>query len=185
MLHLNFALNHFSCVFLRPSLCSWTHHRFLNSLLLSSERIFTTFVFVSPDHLVLLLMSLILHKLTSFRPVLGCVNGPRISPNEVPRLVLPPGDSLSPPRTPLEPQTQTQEEWSKKDEQEGEQRSSVPFFNRHDVGVRRSSEPLPQTHTEPPRETRTHLQATSELRSKSLSDCFFFSSCIFRFSFSF
>lgn len=115
-------------------------------------------------------MSLILNKLSSY-PVLGCANGPCISPNEVPRLVLPPGDSLSPP--PLEPQTQVQENQSKKDEQEGEQSSSVPFFNLHDVGIRRSSEPLPQTRTEPPTETRTPLQVKSELRSKPLSDLFF------------
>uniref|UniRef100_A0A3Q3A654 LIM and calponin homology domains 1b n=1 Tax=Kryptolebias marmoratus TaxID=37003 RepID=A0A3Q3A654_KRYMA len=96
------------------------------------------------------------------------------SPNEVPRLVLPNGESLSPPHTLLEPCTQIQENKSKNDETQGEQSSTLLCFNIHAAGVRRSSEPLPcnlpQTHTEPHREARVPLTVTSQQRSMSMSD---------------
>ncbi|XP_041846284.1 LIM and calponin homology domains-containing protein 1-like isoform X3 [Melanotaenia boesemani] len=89
------------------------------------------------------------------------------SPNEVPSLVIPPEESLSPSPTPLlEPHTQIQENKSKNNEEEGKQTASIHCFEIHSGGMRRSSEPLPcsfpQSHAEPPRETVTHLKVTSE-----------------------
>ncbi|KAM9357173.1 LIM and calponin homology domains-containing protein 1-like [Symphorus nematophorus] len=86
------------------------------------------------------------------------------SPNEIPSLDAPPGESPTPP---LEPQIQIQKEnQAKKDEDEGEQTSCTPCIEIHAAGVRRSSEPLPcylpQPHAEPPMESLTHLMVTSE-----------------------
>ncbi|XP_041846288.1 LIM and calponin homology domains-containing protein 1-like isoform X7 [Melanotaenia boesemani] len=97
------------------------------------------------------------------------------SPNEVPSLVIPPEESLSPSPTPLlEPHTQIQENKSKNNEEEGKQTASIHCFEIHSGGMRRSSEPLPcsfpQSHAEPPRETVTHLKVTSEQRSVSMID---------------
>ncbi|XP_070769044.1 LIM and calponin homology domains-containing protein 1-like [Enoplosus armatus] len=92
------------------------------------------------------------------------------SPNEVPSLDAPPGESPSPspspsPTPPLEIQIQIQKEsQANEDEEEGEQAASTPCIEIHAAGVRRSSEPLPcslpQPHAEPPMET--HPMVTSE-----------------------
>ncbi|XP_040928547.1 LIM and calponin homology domains-containing protein 1 isoform X7 [Betta splendens] len=87
---------------------------------------------------------------------------------------VPPSPSLTPPLT-LEPPIQIQEEHhSKMDTRTGEQTVSIPCFEVHSTGMRRSSEPLscsrPQPHAEPSRETLTHLTGTSELRSLSMCD---------------
>lgn len=100
--------------------------------------------------------------------MIGCL----ISPNEVYSLDTPPGESPSPSPIPLlEPHIQIQME-STKDEEEGDQAASTSFIEIHAVSMRRSSEPLPfslsQPHAEPPRETVTHLTVSSEQRSSPL-----------------
>ncbi|XP_029020517.2 LIM and calponin homology domains-containing protein 1 isoform X3 [Betta splendens] len=86
---------------------------------------------------------------------------------------VPPSPSLTPPLT-LEPPIQIQEEHhSKMDTRTGEQTVSIPCFEVHSTGMRRSSEPLscsrPQPHAEPSRETLTHLTGTSELSTPARS----------------
>ncbi|XP_008289051.1 LIM and calponin homology domains-containing protein 1 isoform X3 [Stegastes partitus] len=90
------------------------------------------------------------------------------SPSEDSSLDIPPEESSSrSPTPPLEPYIQIQKEIQGiEDEEEGEQTASAPCIEIHAVGIRRSSEPLPcslsQPHAEPPRETVTQLMVTSE-----------------------
>lgn len=93
------------------------------------------------------------------------------SPNEIPSLDTPPGESPSPsPTQPLEPQIQNQKENQAKKE-EGDQTAFIPCIEIHATGARRSSEPLPynlpQPHAELPLGIVTHLIVTSEQRSLS------------------
>ncbi|XP_045886124.1 LIM and calponin homology domains-containing protein 1-like isoform X2 [Micropterus dolomieu] len=87
------------------------------------------------------------------------------SPNEVPSLDAPPGESPSPSPTPsLKPQIQIHKEsQAKNEEEEGKQTPCIEILA---AGVRRSSEPLPcsllQPYAEPPMDTLTHLMVTSE-----------------------
>lgn len=97
-----------------------------------------------------------------------CVNGWRISPNQLPSIDAPPQESPTSPLI-LENQIQIQKEHrSKREKEEGGQTASRPCFEIHSAGVRRSSEPLssslPQPHTEPPRETFTNLTVACEQR---------------------
>nr|XP_033489079.1 LIM and calponin homology domains-containing protein 1-like isoform X5 [Epinephelus lanceolatus] len=105
------------------------------------------------------------------------VGGDRpFSPNEVPSLDDPPGESPSPSPTPPHIQIQ-KENQTKKDEEEGKQAASTPYVEIHVVGVRRSSDPLsrsfPRPHAEPPMDSVTQLMVTSEQRfsrTHSVSD---------------
>ncbi|XP_049897761.1 LIM and calponin homology domains-containing protein 1-like isoform X5 [Epinephelus moara] len=102
------------------------------------------------------------------------VGGDRpFSPNEVPSLDDPPGESPSPSPTPPHIQIQ-KENQTKKDEEEGKQAASTPYVEIHAVGVRRSSDPLsrsfPRPHAEPPMDSVTQLMVTSEQRSVSMID---------------
>ncbi|XP_035983432.1 LIM and calponin homology domains-containing protein 1 isoform X3 [Fundulus heteroclitus] len=95
------------------------------------------------------------------------------SPNGVPVLVLPLGESHSPsPTPPTEPQIQ--ESGSKDDEEEVKLSASSPCIRIHAVGIRRSSEPLrcglSQTYSEPPRGTITQPKVNCEQRSVSMND---------------
>ncbi|XP_036932079.1 LIM and calponin homology domains-containing protein 1-like isoform X2 [Acanthopagrus latus] len=91
-----------------------------------------------------------------------------LSPNEIPSLDAPPGESPSlSPTLPLQPQIQIQRETqAKKEDPGGEQTASTSCIEIHAAGVRRSSEPLPcslpQPAAEPPTKTVTHLMVTSE-----------------------
>ncbi|XP_036932082.1 LIM and calponin homology domains-containing protein 1-like isoform X5 [Acanthopagrus latus] len=99
-----------------------------------------------------------------------------LSPNEIPSLDAPPGESPSlSPTLPLQPQIQIQRETqAKKEDPGGEQTASTSCIEIHAAGVRRSSEPLPcslpQPAAEPPTKTVTHLMVTSEQRSVSMTD---------------
>lgn len=134
-----------------------------------------TFMFpISYDHRgVVILVSLFLISLQCDFLYMACVNGWFNSPNEIPSLDAPPGESPSPsPTQPLEPQTQIKKETQEKmDKEEGDQTASIHCNEIHAAGLRRSSEPLPynlpQPHAEPPMETVTHLIVTSEQRSLS------------------
>ncbi|XP_078025675.1 LIM and calponin homology domains-containing protein 1-like isoform X4 [Epinephelus lanceolatus] len=107
------------------------------------------------------------------------VGGDRpFSPNEVPSLDDPPGESPSPSPTPPHIQIQ-KENQTKKDEEEGKQAASTPYVEIHVVGVRRSSDPLsrsfPRPHAEPPMDSVTQLMVTSEQSTpaRSCSEDFF------------
>ncbi|XP_034738875.1 LIM and calponin homology domains-containing protein 1-like isoform X8 [Etheostoma cragini] len=105
------------------------------------------------------------------------VGGDRpLSPNELPSLDDPPGESPSLSATPpLQPQIQIQKKnQTKKDDEEGKQTASTLCLEIHAAGLRRSSEPLPcrvpQPCAEPPMVNVTHLIITSEQRSVSMID---------------
>ncbi|XP_034738869.1 LIM and calponin homology domains-containing protein 1-like isoform X2 [Etheostoma cragini] len=105
------------------------------------------------------------------------VGGDRpLSPNELPSLDDPPGESPSLSATPpLQPQIQIQKKnQTKKDDEEGKQTASTLCLEIHAAGLRRSSEPLPcrvpQPCAEPPMVNVTHLIITSEQSIRSCSE---------------